>query len=49
MTTLIADSAVSRTTPASVPVYNPPPMTRAPQGQQMTPTSQPHQELEETC
>ena len=40
MTTLVGDPTVSSTTPAAVPVYNPPPMTRVPQGQLMTPSPQ---------
>ena len=36
MTTMIGDPTVSSTTP----VYNSPPVTRAPQDQQMTPSSQ---------
>ena len=31
---------MSSTTPAAVPVYNPPPVTRAPQGQPVSPSSQ---------
>ena len=40
MTTLIRDPTVSGTTLAHVPVYNPPPATCDPRGQQTTPTSQ---------
>ena len=36
MTTMIGDPTVSNTTP----VYNPPPVTRAPQGQPVTPSPQ---------
>ena len=55
MTTMIGDPTVSSTTPTAVPVYNPTPVTRAPQGQQMSPAPQgqrmtpaPHQAQETT-
>ena len=40
MTTMIGDPTVTSTTPADVPVYNPPPVTCAPQGHPLTPSPQ---------
>ena len=40
MTTMIGGPTVSSTIPAAVPMYKPPPVTHAPQGQPVTPSPQ---------